>query len=187
MITKDDFTKIMTTLEAQYRYDEEYSKNLSQALGFGEGEIYNNQELVECIVTFLASNFEKAELADKLIKDFMYDCDFGAMSEVITSSDKFWMVLIDECVLKSCDSKPEKKNRSISTADLERILNNIYNLTSMYKNVFFKDGPDSELQSIATALEVSVDFLKEFIKEDSDSTQPRVQRGITITKIRTNE
>lgn len=163
MITKNDFIKIMNALESQYRYDEKYCNELVKALGFEEGAMYNNEELVECIVAFLASNFEESEKAGEKIKDFMYDFDFGRNHSIINSPEKLWMVLLDECVLKSCDSKPYKKSRSISVAELEMTLNNITNLTAMYKRVFFKDGSDSELQNITNALDINIDFLKGLI------------------------
>lgn len=158
---KTDFVKVMSALEAQYRHDQKYSKSLSQALGFEGGLMYNNSELVDCIVFYLASNFREHEKAEEKIKDFMYDFDFGRNNSIIDSPEKLYERLIEVYSLKTSESKSDKKSRKINVTELEMMLNNINNLTLIYKKVYFKDNSDSELQNIVNALDINIDFLKE--------------------------
>lgn len=195
---KKDFIKIMNALEAQYRHDEKYSSKLEEVFSTEDCLMYDNGELVECIVSFLSSNFKEPSKAEESINYYMFDFDFGSESEVVSDAEKLWQLLLAECGLKESKSNQGLKDKEVNLSEVEMMLRNVNNLVDMYKRTLLSKGLDSELQNIVNALYINIDFLKgitiqdyrkdlDLVNRRSTTDKPRVQRGVTITKVRINE
>lgn len=74
-----NFTSIIETIQTQLNSDNDYAKNLGEALGV-EINPYNNSLLVNLLVDVIGSWFENKTDVISKVNHFMYDMNFGRLN-----------------------------------------------------------------------------------------------------------